>query len=179
MFPATWSQQEICVLGIGDGAGAALLCPAHLHSPRMSSRLCLFLPSPWAFGRFNQEQSVLRLLAVDLPTSVARVDAASQNAAHPAVLPCPQDGHAKTLLSLTQALIWSAETLACMNLQNTWCDVFSPCPCCAFTGTSSSVASERVKGRGCTEKFWKSFLWGLAGFQRVNGFCHTQLFLRK
>lgn len=63
---------------------------------------------------------MLRLLAVDLPTSVARVDAASQNAAHPAELPCPQDGHAKTLLSLTQALIWSAETLACMNLRNTW-----------------------------------------------------------
>lgn len=157
MFPATWSQQETCVLGIGDGAGAALPCPAHLHSPRMSGCLCLFLPSPWAFGQFNQEQSVLWLLAVDLPTSVARVDAASQNAAHPAELPCPQDGHAKTLLV----------------------DVFNPCPCCAFTGTSSPVASERVKGRGCTEKFWKSFLWGLAGFQRVNGFCHTQLFLRK
>lgn len=34
-----------------------------------------------------------QLFAVALSTLVVRVDAASQNAAHPALLPHPQDGH--------------------------------------------------------------------------------------
>lgn len=91
----------------GMGQGMPLLCPAHLHSLRMSGHLHLFLPSPPAFVHLNWEQLMLSFLVVALPTSAACVDAASRNAACLALLPSGQalGPGSETLLSVTQGQI--------------------------------------------------------------------------
>ena len=81
------------MLGIGDGAGDAPALPSTPPQPE-DVRLPPSLPAPSpSFGHLNWEELMLSLLVVALSASAVCVDAASQNAACLALLPCPQDGH--------------------------------------------------------------------------------------
>lgn len=91
-LPSGHSREPVC-WELGMGQGMPLPYPAHLCSLRMSGHLCVSLSSLWAFRNLDWEQPVLQLFVVALSALVVHVDAASQNAAHPALLPRPQDGH--------------------------------------------------------------------------------------
>lgn len=150
MFPAIGHGREPVCWESGTGQGMPLLCPAHLHGPRMWGCLRPSLPSPPAFGHLNWEQLVPSLLVAAPPTSAACVDAASRNAACRALLPCPRDGQWELVPKPSHP--WRRHRYeaprhqSLLHVQSAWRGVFKRWFCCALT--SVCVALERAEGRG-------------------------------
>lgn len=146
---------------LGTGQGMLLLSPAHLHSLRMPGHLW---PSPQPLAILTGNNSCCHGFLWPLwPCQpVACMDAARQNAACPVLLPCPQDGCwdpvRKPSCPRCQHRDEAPKYQSFLTVQNTWCDIFKHCPCCALTGAGFHMVSERVEGRGPIEQFWKSFL---------------------
>lgn len=136
MFPAIWSQQGTCVLGTGDGTGDALAIPSTSLQPEdVRSPLCLSVLtlSFQELGLGATCATVVCCGSVSLGCTCGCCQPkCSTSSAAPTSSGWALGTQTKTLLSLMRS-----------DLQNTWCDVFSPCICCALTGTSPCMASER------------------------------------
>lgn len=132
-LPSGHSREPVC-WEPGMGQGMPLPYPAHLCSLRMSGHLCGLSVLTLSFQELGLGAACATVVCCG-PVNLGCTCRCCQPKCSTSSAAPTSSGWAlgpQTLSSLIHS-----------DLQNTWCDVLSPCLCYALTGTSPCIASER------------------------------------